>query len=104
MDLIGLPWQLIVGPRASAGEVELKERKTGETRSSEWRRSTQRFTASAAGTRRFSGLIEVEALRCAFAAFERMVALRYLRARRRKASSRSSPASRCSASCSASRR
>ncbi len=31
MDLIGLPWQLIVGPRgASSGEVEIKRRATGE--------------------------------------------------------------------------
>ena len=31
MDLIGLPWQLIIGPRgAKAGEVELKCRATGE--------------------------------------------------------------------------
>ena len=31
MDLIGLPWQLIVGPRGvKAGTVELKNRKTGE--------------------------------------------------------------------------
>jgi prolyl-tRNA synthetase len=31
MDLIGLPWQVIVGPRrAAAGEVELKRRATGE--------------------------------------------------------------------------
>ncbi len=30
-DLIGLPWQIIVGPRgAAAGEVEIKNRKTGE--------------------------------------------------------------------------
>ena len=30
-DLIGLPWQLIAGPRGLAnGEVELKERATGE--------------------------------------------------------------------------
>ncbi len=30
MDLVGLPWQLIVGPRGvKAGTVELKERKTG---------------------------------------------------------------------------
>ena len=34
MDLIGLPWQLIVGPRALAeGMVELKRRVTGERRS-----------------------------------------------------------------------
>ena len=31
MDLIGLPFQLIVGPKgARGGEVEVKERKTGE--------------------------------------------------------------------------
>jgi prolyl-tRNA synthetase len=31
MDLIGLPWQLIVGPRGIAtGTVELKKRSTGE--------------------------------------------------------------------------
>ena len=31
MDLIGLPWQLVVGPRGlQNGVVELKERKTGE--------------------------------------------------------------------------
>jgi prolyl-tRNA synthetase len=31
MDLIGLPWQLVVGPRgAAAGTVELKRRSTGE--------------------------------------------------------------------------
>jgi prolyl-tRNA synthetase len=31
MDLIGLPWQLIVGPRGiAAGTVELKRRLTGE--------------------------------------------------------------------------
>ncbi len=31
MDLIGLPWQLIVGPRGlESGEVELKNRKSGE--------------------------------------------------------------------------
>ncbi|HLZ84161.1 MAG TPA: proline--tRNA ligase [Caulobacteraceae bacterium] len=33
MDLIGLPWQLIIGPRGLAdGVVELKRRKTGERR------------------------------------------------------------------------
>jgi prolyl-tRNA synthetase len=30
-DLLGLPWQVIVGPRgAAAGRVELKRRATGE--------------------------------------------------------------------------
>ena len=31
MDLIGLPFQLIVGPKGlKSGEVEVKERKSGE--------------------------------------------------------------------------
>jgi prolyl-tRNA synthetase len=31
MDLIGLPWQLIVGPKGlERGEVEIKRRATGE--------------------------------------------------------------------------
>jgi prolyl-tRNA synthetase len=31
MDLIGLPWQLVVGPKGLiTGEVELKRRATGE--------------------------------------------------------------------------
>jgi prolyl-tRNA synthetase len=31
MDLIGLPWQIIVGPRGLAsGTVELKNRRSGE--------------------------------------------------------------------------
>ena len=31
MDLIGLPWQVIIGPRGiAAGTVELKRRATGE--------------------------------------------------------------------------
>ena len=30
-DLIGLPWQVVVGPRgAAAGEAEIKNRRTGE--------------------------------------------------------------------------
>jgi prolyl-tRNA synthetase len=34
LDLIGLPWQLVVGPKGlAAGEVELKNRKTGERHS-----------------------------------------------------------------------
>ena len=33
MDLIGLPWQVIIGPRGlAAGVVELKNRRTGEKR------------------------------------------------------------------------
>ena len=31
MDLIGLPWQVIIGPRGiAAGTVELKDRRTGQ--------------------------------------------------------------------------
>src|SRR5262249_28100096 len=31
MDLIGLPWQVVIGPKgAAAGTAELKNRKTGE--------------------------------------------------------------------------
>ena len=31
MDLIGLPWQAIIGPKGVAsGQVELKHRRTGE--------------------------------------------------------------------------
>jgi prolyl-tRNA synthetase len=31
MDLIGLPWQIVVGPKGlEKGVVELKRRKTGE--------------------------------------------------------------------------
>jgi prolyl-tRNA synthetase len=34
MDLIGLPWQLVVGPKdLKAGEIELKERATGDRHS-----------------------------------------------------------------------
>jgi prolyl-tRNA synthetase len=32
MDLIGIPWQIVVGPRGmDNGLVEVKRRKTGET-------------------------------------------------------------------------
>ena len=32
MDLIGIPWQIVVGPRGmDNGVVEVKRRKTGET-------------------------------------------------------------------------
>jgi prolyl-tRNA synthetase len=31
MDLIGLPWQVVIGPKSlAAGEVEVKNRRTGE--------------------------------------------------------------------------
>ena len=34
MDLIGLPWQLIIGPKGvESGEIEVKNRRTGERES-----------------------------------------------------------------------
>ena len=48
-DLIGLPWQLIVGPKGvKAGEVELKERATGERQTLGFDAALNRLTASAA--------------------------------------------------------
>jgi prolyl-tRNA synthetase len=33
MDLIGLPWQVLIGPRGlAAGTVEVKDRRSGERR------------------------------------------------------------------------
>ena len=50
MDLIGLPWQLIVGPKSlKAGEVELKERATGERHSLTFDSALSMLTAAAAG-------------------------------------------------------
>ena len=46
MDLIGLPWQLIVGPRGLAtGEVELKRRATGERETISLEAAINRLTA-----------------------------------------------------------
>ncbi|MGF7163188.1 prolyl-tRNA synthetase [Rhodoligotrophos appendicifer] len=46
MDLIGLPWQIIVGPRGLAtGVIELKNRKTGERESLSPEAVLARFTA-----------------------------------------------------------
>jgi prolyl-tRNA synthetase len=47
MDLIGLPWQLIVGPRGlAAGKVELKRRATGERQELSTDAALARLTAS----------------------------------------------------------
>jgi len=44
MDLIGLPWQLIVGPRGvQSGVVEVKNRRTGETEEMSWDAVVDRF-------------------------------------------------------------
>ncbi len=47
-DLIGLPWQVIVGPRGvAAGEVEIKNRKTGERETVPLATVARRFGAAA---------------------------------------------------------
>jgi len=49
MDLIGLPWQLVVGPKGiKSGEVELKERRTGVKQNLSFDAALNRLTASAA--------------------------------------------------------
>ncbi|MHA1554106.1 MAG: proline--tRNA ligase [Alphaproteobacteria bacterium] len=46
MDLIGLPWQIIVGPKgAAAGEVEIKRRATGERESLSLESALSKLTA-----------------------------------------------------------
>jgi prolyl-tRNA synthetase len=46
MDLIGLPWQLIIGPRGLAsGTVELKNRRTGEKEELSIASALERLTA-----------------------------------------------------------
>jgi prolyl-tRNA synthetase len=46
MDLIGLPWQVIVGPRGiAAGTVELKRRSTGEREELSLESALARLTA-----------------------------------------------------------
>jgi len=46
MDLIGLPWQLVVGPRGiAAGTVELKSRATGEREELSLESALARLTA-----------------------------------------------------------
>lgn len=50
MDLIGLPWQVIVGPKSlKAGEVELKERATGARHSLTFDSALTMLTEAAAG-------------------------------------------------------
>jgi prolyl-tRNA synthetase len=53
MDLIGLPWQIIVGPKGLAsGEIELKERATGARHSLTFESALNRLVTSAAEARR----------------------------------------------------
>ncbi len=53
MDLIGLPWQIIVGPKGLAsGQVELKERTTGARHSLTFESALNRLVTSATEARR----------------------------------------------------
>jgi prolyl-tRNA synthetase len=53
MDLIGLPWQIIVGPKGLAtGELELKERATGARHSLTFESALNRLLASTSEARR----------------------------------------------------
>jgi prolyl-tRNA synthetase len=50
MDLIGLPWQLIVGPRGvAAGAVEIKRRATGERQTLDLDAAVNRLVHGASG-------------------------------------------------------
>ena len=56
MDLIGLPWQLIVGPKGlKAGEVELKERSSGARHSLTFDSALNRLVAAAEESKREDG-------------------------------------------------
>jgi prolyl-tRNA synthetase len=49
-DLIGLPWQVIVGPRGvAAGEVEIKNRRSGERVTVPLGEAVARLAANAGG-------------------------------------------------------
>jgi prolyl-tRNA synthetase len=53
MDLIGLPFQLVVGPKGLAcGEIELKERATGARHSLTFDSAFNRLLTSQAETKR----------------------------------------------------
>jgi prolyl-tRNA synthetase len=53
MDLIGLPWQIIVGPKGiKAGEIELKERATGMRHTLSIEAALNRVISSASEARR----------------------------------------------------
>ena len=84
MDLIGLPWQLIVGPKGLAsGEIELKERATGARHSLTFESALNRLVHVTRRSEEGSGMSKEQGTP-AFSPFEWMVALRYLRARRKE--------------------
>ena len=71
MDLIGLPWQLVVGPRGlKTAVVELKNRASG---------AREELSIDACALAQLDGTG-----RFVISAFERLVAFRYLRARRQE--------------------
>jgi len=82
LDLIGLPYQLIVGPKGLAsGTVELKTRATG---------ARENLDAAAAIARLRGFMMNTLKGTRPFAPFEWMIAFRYLRARRKTSLFRSS--------------
>ena len=95
MDLIGLPWQVIVGPKGlKSGEVEVKERKSGERETlspkppssrlvSRSRRRARSPERDAQAPARSGGCLP-QSIPRPFAPFEWMLARRYLRARRKE--------------------
>jgi len=47
MDLIGIPWQVIIGPKGiAAGKVEIKNRKTGQREEVPIDQALERFSGS----------------------------------------------------------
>ena len=85
MDLIGLPWQVIVGPKGLAsGEVELKERATGARQSLTFDAALKRLVSIGGGIARRKRHEQHGRNDRAFAPFEWMLALRYLRPRRKE--------------------
>jgi prolyl-tRNA synthetase len=52
MDLIGLPWQVIIGPRSVAsGQCELKDRRTGETLALSFENALEQLSAVCCSTK-----------------------------------------------------
>jgi prolyl-tRNA synthetase len=51
MDLIGLPWQMVVGPKGvAAGEIEIKNRRTGERSTAPFQKVLDGLAAKAGGS------------------------------------------------------
>ena len=96
MDLIGIPWQIVVGPRGMEnGMVEVKRRKTGETKEASPSEALELVSGSSLNNvdlrsmwklSRSRSLIqqmfEGDKMRHFFSPVERMLAFRYVRSRR----------------------